>query len=320
MQSYLKTKPAGVQLLLFLGLATGIWFIITVIALFLSAQFTGMSLPEIANMEAWDSSNIGDKVFVLRTTQLAQFLGLFLIPCLLFAYFSDPEPLNYLGLREPSGNLYFILGIALLILAIPAVEYLGILNRKIPFSTEVQQWMQAREDEAARLLQFMLHRRTPVELLLNLIFIALFAGVGEELFFRGVLQRLFIRLFRSPMAGIVLTAILFSAIHMQFFGFLPRFVLGLLLGLTYWYSGSLWAAILAHFVYDATIVVLLYFYPQYADQSASLVQPSFLPITALVSAAVVGLLVWVMKKNSTARFEAVYANDFSQPSDKDFSY
>ena len=65
--------------------------------------------------------------------------------------------------------------------------------------------------------------------------------------------------------GIIVSAAIFSAMHMQFYGFLPRFALGVLLGLIYWYSGSLWVAILAHFIYDAVLIVLAYFYPEMLD-------------------------------------------------------
>ena len=117
--------------------------------------------------------------------------------------------------------------------------------------------MKASEESAAKQIEFMLKRNTVQDLLLNLVLVAVFAGVGEELFFRGVLQRLFIKLFKNPWAGILVTAFIFSAIHFQFYGFIPRFILGILLGLIYWYSGSLWPAIIAHFAYDAFAVIMI---------------------------------------------------------------
>jgi membrane protease YdiL (CAAX protease family) len=154
----------------------------------------------------------------------------------------------------------------------------------------------------------MLKQNTLKDLLMNLLFIAVFAGVGEELFFRGVLQRIFIKMFNNPWAGIIATAIIFSAIHMQFYGFIPRFILGVLLGVIYWYSGSLWPAILAHFIYDGFAVVMIYFYPSMADQDATL-QLGNKAVMGIISATLVVAIVYSMKKKSTSSYEAVYADD-----------
>ena len=166
----------------------------------------------------------------------------------------------------------------------------------------------------------MLGKRTISELVTNIIFISLFAGIGEELFFRGVLQRLFIKAFKNPWAGIIVTAFLFSALHVQFFGFIPRFLLGILLGATYWYSGSLLVAIVAHFFYDAFFITWAYFQPQIIDDTSSTITEGTLQVVlALVSAALVALLVWVMKKNSTITYNEVYKNDHI-PKHEDLSF
>jgi general stress protein CsbA len=201
--------------------------------------------------------------------------------------------------------------VAALLAAIPFVELLGVLNQKMIVGAGAQKWVKEMEEDAARQIRFMLARHTPEELLKNLVFIALFAGVGEELFFRGILQRLFIRITRSPWLGIVITAVLFSAIHMQFLGFFPRVFLGVLLGVIYWYSGSLWPAILAHFLYDGLIIVVLYLNPQMMENpNAPLVKASQLIPMGLVSAAATGFLVWLMVKRSSSRFDQVYKDDF----------
>jgi hypothetical protein len=167
----------------------------------------------------------------------------------------------------------------------------------------------------------MLGRSTLPDLLMNIIFIAAFAGIGEELFFRGVLQRLFIKGTKSPWAGIIIAAFIFSFFHFQFFGFIPRFLLGILLGAIYWYSGSLWPAIIAHFLYDAFIIILAYFNPQLIQNpEASLVDNSYLVIAALVSLLLVSALVWWMKKASFTTYDASYKDDSPQPSDKDFTF
>jgi hypothetical protein len=204
--------------------------------------------------------------------------------------------------------------------AIPVVEYIGLLNQKMNIGADAQKWMKSMEEEAAKQIQFMLAKHTPGELITNLIFISLFAGIGEELFFRGVLQRIFIRAFKNPWMGIVVTAAIFSAFHFQFFGFFPRMALGVVLGAIYWYSGSLWTAIIAHFIYDGFIIVLAYFNPSMVsnpDQSI-MSAGSLLPI-AVVSLGLTILLIWQMKKNSSVSYAEVYRDDKPSGLDK-FSF
>lgn len=320
MQTYLKTRPVWIQLLLFIGMAFGILMTFSLIGSWILSGITGKSLFEMNNPAAWDPKD-PNMLTLIRGMLLIQFLGMFLIPSLIFAYFSDPKPMNYIGLKPPSKAIYWGLGILVMLVAVPMVEYIGLVNRDLPFPVETRKWMQSMEDEAARTLQVMLGRTTLVDLMLNVVFIAAFAGIGEELFFRGIIQRLFIRATRSPWMGIVIAAFLFSFFHFQFFGFIPRFLLGILLGAIYWYSGSIWPAIIAHFVYDAFFITLAYFNPELVTNTdASLVDKSYLAGAALVSTALVVLIVWIMKKNSKTDYNEVYRDDESSPSPNDFTF
>jgi membrane protease YdiL (CAAX protease family) len=252
----------------------------------------------------------------MRGLILIQFLFLFTIPSLLFSYFSDPEPMRFLGLQAPSNHLYWIMGLLLMVVAYPFVEYIGYLNQKIPVGESTEKWMKGLEEEAARQIRFMLKERTPAELVKNLIFISLFAGIGEELFFRGVLQRIFIRMTENPWMGIILTAAIFSGIHFQFYGFFPRFILGILLGAIYWYSGSVWTAILAHFLYDAAVILFVYFNPKLLDNTDATIiqgQAAQLLIGAAVSLGLTVLLLRQMKKRSVTDYHQVYRDDFTKP-------
>lgn len=320
MQTYLKTKPVWIQLLLFLGMAMGIFVATTLIGSSIVGAVSGLNPMEMGPIARWDKSD-PRALAALRGMLLLQFLGLFSIPSLLFSYFSDPRPLHYLGLRQPSKAGYWIVGIALLFIAIPLVEATGVLNKKINFGTDLQTWAENMEAEATQTIQFMLAPNSWSGLVLNLIFIAGFAAVGEELFFRGVLQRLFIRGAKSPWVGITIAAFFFSFFHFQFFGFIPRFFLGMVLGAIYWYSGSLWTAIAAHFAYDALIIVLYHFNPQMVQNpDAPILPPVYMGTAALISAAGVGLLMWWMKRHSRTSYAEEYREDEEEPSQKDFTF
>lgn len=305
---YLKTKPAWAQLFMFLGLAFGSFIILSMIGMLVLANMTGLNVLEMGDPSNWDYKNPSLLIFV-RGMLLIQFLFLFIVPCFLFAYFSDPKPAGYLGFRSAKPAFY-ILGVIVLIAAIPLVDWLGVFNHQlIPETTSLGKWMKQSEEQAGQQISFMLKKNSITDLLMNLLFIAVFAGVGEELFFRGVLQRIFIKIFKNPWIGIIVTAIIFSAIHLQFYGFIPRFILGVLLGLIYWYSGSIWPAIIAHFAYDAFAVVLIYFNPSLADQNTTTFQMGNQAVITLLSAVLVGLIIFQMKKRSVANYETVYAAD-----------
>ena len=164
MQSYLKTKPVWMQLVLFFGMALGIFLVIGVIGSVLLSKMTGISMMEVTNMESWDFKEPGQMTF-MRGMLAVQFLGLFLIPSLLFGYFSDPHPARYLGLKAPSKNIFWIIAILSLLLAIPLIDYIGALNQKINFGGELQQWIKSTEEKAAKQTQALLSGRSPSDLI-----------------------------------------------------------------------------------------------------------------------------------------------------------
>jgi uncharacterized protein len=308
--AYLKSRPAWIQLLIYIGMAFIMGMIFSFFGDLILKQLTGISTISRSQGFKFDPNNPNTVVY-LRGMQVVQFIGLFLIPTLLFAYYSDPHPANYLGLKKRPASFYFLAGIALMVVAIPFAGWLGELNRQVHFSPSVSNWVKTKEDEAGGTMKIILNKNSVKDLLINLFVVALLAGIGEEFFFRGILQRLFIRWFKSAWAGIIIAAVLFSAIHMQFYGFLPRMALGILLGAIYFYSGSLWAAILAHFFYDALILTIIHFNPAQMDSDSPALTNNAVAtaVVGLVSLALSILIIWYMKKKSDVRYDDIYKND-----------
>lgn len=310
--TYLKTRPVWLQLVIFLSITFGIFIVISLIGVMLLGSFTGLSVFDMSDPAGWDYSDPALLTFI-RGMLVIQFFGLFVVPSFLFAYFTDPKPLDYLGLKAPVKNFYYLAGALALVVALPLVDWLGAINRNVDFPGSMEGWMVKSEEDAARQIEFLLKRNTITDLLINLVVVAVFAGVGEELLFRGVLQRLLIRIFHSPLVGIVVVAFIFSAIHFQFFGFLPRFVLGIVLGYIYWYSGSLWPAIIAHFVYDAVAVIAVHFNPALLENNeATLFTDGANWLYGSISLVLVMGIMWYMKKESDITFEKFYADDDSE--------
>jgi membrane protease YdiL (CAAX protease family) len=126
------------------------------------------------------------------------------------------------------------------------------------FLSVVEQWMRDMETQLMELTVFLTDFQSIPELLTGILVIGVFAGVGEELFFRGLIQPKMQVYFRSPHWGIWVTAFIFSAIHAQFFGFFPRLFLGALFGYLYHYTGSLFYPILGHILNNALTLLLVY--------------------------------------------------------------
>jgi membrane protease YdiL (CAAX protease family) len=147
-------------------------------------------------------------------------------------------------------------GIAILF-ASPLINWLAVMNQKmdLPESLSgIEAWMRSSEEAAAEMTKAFTAGTSVGVLISNLFVVAFMAALSEELFFRGVVQKVSIECFKNPHAGIWFGAILFSAFHMQFYGFLPRMLMGSFLGYFFWWSGSLWPSILAHFINNGSAV------------------------------------------------------------------
>jgi membrane protease YdiL (CAAX protease family) len=306
MRGILKSKSPGTQIFLVVSITLASFFLVGMIGTMILAITSDMSILEMGDAGKWDYSK-DETIFMIRGMQLVQFVSLFLIPAWLCSLLLSTNSREYLGLRKPRYD-FLVAGIVAMIISIPFVNWMGELNRLIPFPPDLEAWMNAREEEASAAIRALLSRRTVADLFLNFLFIAVLAAVGEELLFRGLLQRLFIKLFRSPWLGIILSAFLFSAMHLQFFGFIPRFILGVVLGLLYWYGNSLWLPIAAHFFYDAALILLSYFYPEMLNDDTSVEISNLYILGSLSLLSLVLFVVWMRKRSGTS-YAAVYADD-----------
>ncbi|MHA4808197.1 lysostaphin resistance A-like protein [Flavitalea flava] len=241
------------------------------------------------------------KVAVAKLLQAMATIFIFGTPAILLGRLTYPSaPFSFLGLRRPEKYIFFVLATAILLFSFLPEGWFGQLNQTIRLPARMIQW----EKDASKQMSVLLKVNSIWDILINLILIALLPAIFEELCFRGALQRILIQIFKSPWAGIIFTAILFSAFHMQFQGFLPRMFLGILLGAIYWYSGSLWVSILAHFLTNGIQVVAVSFYPKMIDENPSV------PVTgALISLLIIVGLLMVMRRQSTVTYAGVYEED-----------
>jgi membrane protease YdiL (CAAX protease family) len=126
------------------------------------------------------------------------------------------------------------------------------------FLSAFEKFARESEDELMAMTKFLTDFKNPSEFLMGLLVIGILAGIGEEVLFRGVLQPKIQFYTGNPHVGIWLAAFIFSAIHLQFYGFLPRMFLGAVFGYLYHYSGSLGYPIVAHILNNSFTVVMIY--------------------------------------------------------------
>ena len=120
--------------------------------------------------------------------------------------------------------------------------------------------MRSLEDQAMDTTMLLLTGDSLVHLLMNLLVVAGVAAFSEEIFFRGALQQFLQEKYRNGHAAVWISALVFSVVHFQFYGFFPRLVLGALLGYLFLYTRNLWIPILIHFINNASVIVLHYFW------------------------------------------------------------
>lgn len=121
-----------------------------------------------------------------------------------------------------------------------------------------ESWARETEDKATALTKYLTEFSNVGQFITGFIVIAVLAALGEELVFRGMLQPALQKATGNIHAAIWISAILFSSLHLQFYGFVPRVLLGALFGYLYFWSGNLLVPMIAHFVNNAFSVVMIY--------------------------------------------------------------
>ena len=231
---------------------------------------------------------------------------MFVVPPIVYYFITRKEhQMHDLGLRRLSPPWWFILiGAALMIVSIPVTTTLTTWNEGMNLGdtfAKLEEYLKALEETAQAATEKMLNVETIGGMLFNLVIIALIPAVGEELTFRGVLQQSLTRKM-NPHVAIILSAAIFSFIHFQFYGFLPRMFLGILLGYMFYITNSLWTSMLMHFVNNGATVVLYYLNNiGVIEDAESFGETQNVLIIAVSAVITIGLIVWSWKKAQPKR-------------------
>jgi uncharacterized protein len=290
------------QFFTFLGLAGA--------CLLLNALITNYFFHDISSVLV--DKNVAVSPYMVGQFKWAQLLGAtisFILPALLFGYFSSPKALPYVGIRRTISPLLIVLSIILLLSVQPLVAWLGHVNSLVNFG-KFQKMLQDTEAVYNRALEVFLQMNSPLDLIINLFIMALLPAIGEELFFRGALQKALLRLTNVPAVAILISSVVFALLHGTFFKLIPIFTLGLLLGTVYHFTRNLWYTITIHFLNNAMAVMAVYFSKRSETINKFANDNISAPLCmALISLAIVIGIVYFIRKKSDEVLPEIITNE-----------
>ena len=237
-----------------------------------------------------------DRITVLLTQGVSSFLIFFVIPFILIRYGVGASE-NYF-----KGTNLVAMGWTVLIILSNLVVITVIIEWNIGLDLPdgaFENWAITKEAQMKEITEYLINFEGSGQLMIALVVVALIPALGEELLFRGLLQNLLRRISANPHLAIWVSAALFSAIHLQFYGFFPRMLLGALFGYLYHWSGKLSYAILGHFFHNGLALVFAYMATFDSIEITSEQMEQSAPLTMVIPFVVIlGLVIWKFKKST----------------------
>jgi len=265
------------------------------IGLLLTTLFYDISVFELLDISGEEEGKV---IHAIKFLQIIGALGTFVFSSLLISFFYTGSWLGYFKTGIPIHAGGILLLTLIMITALPFVNMLTDLNLRLELPFEgAERYLRQLEEQTQTLMMTLVSADNIWALLVNLFMIAVIPSIGEELVFRGLIQRHLTDLFRNGHAAIILASVIFSLAHFQFYSFLPRFFLGMILGYAFYYGRSLWYPIIAHLVNNTLGVLFYYFYVEQetGESLEEIGTLELMPVTALVSVLLVSVLmvIWI---------------------------
>ncbi len=258
-----QQRPAWISvILIFLVSMLGFVIVGPLVGMLLASFFFDgdimMMLTQLSHPEEFPEIKI--PFFIVQGC--ATFVGLVLIPALYIMAMEKKNPLVLVKSKPVYSQSVILTVLVVILFMIPNTFFIHWnSNLCLPdFMNAFETWAREKEDMAAAATTLLTTFDNFNQFILAFVVMAVFAGMGEELVFRGMLQPELHRATGNIHAAIWMSAIMFSAIHMQFFGFVPRVLLGVLFGYLYYWSGNIFIPMLAHFVNNGFQVLMMYLY------------------------------------------------------------
>ena len=268
----------------------------------IGAMLLAIMLPgKLADLET--SMMKPENINALLTMQGITTFFVFFIPPVVFAIICYRNALTFLGFKAKVSFKQIIIVILIVAACLPIVSSLGELNKMIPLPANWRKSFDAAEAEYMKQVAAMAQVKTWPQYFTSVFIIALLPAIFEETFFRGGMQHLLYRRTHNLWLSLIVTSIIFSLIHLSWYGFFARMALGIMLGLIFHYTGSIWLNILAHFLNNALVVTAL-FYDARHGKPVNLSPEEDLPVWlgAIGLALVIPLFMWLLKTWPQTRY------------------
>lgn len=194
----------------------------------------------------------------VRIAMILQDVMMWIVPAVVTAMMITRRPAEFLMVRRSIDLLMALLVCAVLLSSIPMMNVIISWNANIELPesmSAMSQWMHSAEESANHMVEVLIGGSTAGSLIMGILIVGLLAGFSEEIFFRGTVQRLFTTANVNHHIAIWVTAIIFTTVHFQFFGFVPRLLLGAYFGYVAYWSRNIWLAIIAH-AFNNTLAVI----------------------------------------------------------------
>ncbi len=279
-------------IIIFMGAS---YLIFTFLGLLLAMPIFSITWTELQDILS--EGIIGSNAGLLYYLQIIQSISLFIIPALLTHLLIFKKGESFLPGEQYNVVFIGFFVFLTLVLSAPMLQWLVQWNAQmqLPESlSKIEETLQSVEEERIRVMERLLEGKTWSGYLINIVIIAILPALGEEFFFRGILQKILSDWFNRIHLGIIIAAICFSAFHMQFYGFLPRLLLGIYFGYLFYWSNNIWLPVLAHFLNNAIAVTLSYFSNVLNKEILNFLEGGndLSPTAMMLSVAVTGILIY----------------------------
>ncbi|HAP00534.1 MAG TPA: hypothetical protein DCQ93_01290 [Bacteroidetes bacterium] len=308
-KSFIDRQPLLLQFFIFLFLMLGCTSIFTYASFILIKPLFGIDGADLLLKKATENAdalkeNINE-INALKFIQLLTSVGTFLVPSILFGLAKNPGH-DFLKLRSKTPLLFFFFSAAIIFLSAPIINEVYEWNKNFDFNSfgSFGIEMKNAEKQNQLLTNIFLFMPSFQDFMINILIVAVVPAVAEELFFRGVLQQLIKEASKSSHLAVWMTAVLFSAFHFDITGFIPRVLLGALLGYVFLWSGNLLVSMTGHFINNAAQVVLVYlFQTGNISYDASGDEPTPFYITVIFTLAMIATIYFFYKKRVMVKEE-----------------
>ncbi len=201
----------------------------------------------------------GQTATTLRIATLINDIIMFVMPPVICAVIYSYRPAEYLRVASAPSLTPLILAVGTMICSIPMMNMIIEWNEGLSLPSSLaamESWMREAEQRAGDTVNTLMGGSSAGSLILSILIVGVLAGFSEELFFRGGIQRLLVSGRVNPHVAIWVTAFLFSAIHLQFFGFFPRLLLGAFFGYLLYWTKNLWVPIVCHILNNSIVATV----------------------------------------------------------------